>query len=53
MIGHLIVLAIAAPFQFALAGWSRKYDVLEAGEAAFWCVVIFLLFELVYLGLMS
>jgi hypothetical protein len=51
MIAHLLVFLASAPFQVALGVVNSKRHWFTAGEIRFWCVAIFVLSELVYLGL--
>ena len=49
--GEYLAVAIAAiPVQFALGILNTRTRWLSRGEVRFWCVVIFLAAELVYLG---
>ncbi len=50
MFEHLLVVAAATPFQFALGAANTRAKWLTSGEVRFWGVVLFLVAELIYLG---
>jgi hypothetical protein len=50
MIEHLAVVAAAVPFQFALGMANTHRKLLSRGEMRFWCIAIFIVAELIYLG---
>ncbi len=53
MVGHLVTLACALPVQLVISAWSFRTKRLEPGEAAFWGVAIFIVFEFVHLGVFA
>lgn len=53
MIDHLLVVAAVTPLQFALGALNTRTAWLTAGEIRFWGVILFLMAELVYLGVSS
>lgn len=50
MVEHLAIVAAVLPFQFGLGVFNTRKHVFTRGEVRFWCVVIFVAAELVYLG---
>ncbi len=51
MVEHLLVALAAAPFQVALGAVNTRKHMLTRGEVRFWCVAMFVVAELAYLGL--
>ena len=50
MVEHLAVAIAAVPFQVALGVFNTQKHMLTRGEVRFWCIVIFVTTELIYLG---
>lgn len=51
MSAHLLVALVAMPFQFGLAAVNSRTAWFTAGEIRFWGIVMFIVAELVYLGI--
>jgi hypothetical protein len=47
---HLVVALASVPFQIALGVFNTRRHALTRGEVRFWCVVVFVAAQLIYIG---
>lgn len=52
MTAHLFAVVIAVPFQLGLGVINTRKALLTPGEVRFWCIVIFIMFDLLFLRLL-
>lgn len=50
MIPHLAIVIAVLPLQLLLGWWNDRHNLFDSGEVGFWGMTIFLVAEMIYLG---